>query len=128
MICTPTPVGQVEFFADTKDIESDEALWGALYERWCKTFGEERDQKEMRRLFKEFKNTVLSVDRSNEDAIRFHGLYVRYEIRKMLDGKRFELMAFKTPLCQSDTGLPPNTKIFLRTGKDLQETQWLPWA
>jgi hypothetical protein len=111
----------VEYFADTMDIKSDKALWGALYERWCKTFGEERDQKEMRRLFKEFKNTVLSVDRSNEDAIRFHGLYVRYEIRKMLDGKRFELMAFKVPL-------PPKTKIFLRAGKDLEETRCLPWA
>jgi hypothetical protein len=127
MICTPTPVGQVEFFADTKDIESDEALWGALYERWCKAFGEERDQDEMRRLFNEFKDTVLSVDCENQTSLRF-GQYVKYGIRKMLDGKRFELMAFKTPLCQSDTGLPPNTKIFLRTGKDLQETQWLPWA
>jgi hypothetical protein len=38
----------MEFEADEKDHESDEALW-ALYERWCKHFNAERDRDEMAR-------------------------------------------------------------------------------
>lgn len=58
------------FVADDKDLVLDEAMW-ALYERWCKAWGQERDRDEMLRRFDYFKDTALHVDRFNKKAIRW---------------------------------------------------------
>ncbi|CAN6175110.1 unnamed protein product [Urochloa humidicola] len=77
--------GRVEFVADDKDLESDEALWD-LYERWCNAYGEERSRDEMQRRFDYFKDSVMFVDRENKKAIRDGGL-CSVGLNKFADGK-----------------------------------------
>uniref|UniRef100_K3YL64 Cathepsin propeptide inhibitor domain-containing protein n=1 Tax=Setaria italica TaxID=4555 RepID=K3YL64_SETIT len=84
-ICNDLDLAKVEFVADEKDLESDEALW-ALYERWCKAFNQERSLEEMARRFSKFKQTVLMLD-SNKKA----RLPYRLEINWFADGKDIEL-------------------------------------
>lgn len=76
-----TSVGRVEFVADDKDLESDEALW-ALYERWCKAFNEKREPLEMSRRFSKFKETVLMVDSTNKANLPY-----KLGINRFADGK-----------------------------------------
>ncbi|CAL4996060.1 unnamed protein product [Urochloa decumbens] len=90
----PAP-GKVEFVADEKDLESDEAIW-ALYERWCKAFNQERSPDEMACRFNVFKETVLSVDSTNKARLPY-----RFEINKFADGKKMELMSPKVPFTVS---------------------------
>ncbi|XP_034569409.1 uncharacterized protein [Setaria viridis] len=74
----PAPVGRFVF--DDKDLESDEALW-ALYERWCKFWGEERSREEMQRCFDDFKDCALFVHRANKNGGRL-------ELNMFADGKQ----------------------------------------
>ncbi|CAO2164784.1 unnamed protein product [Urochloa humidicola] len=90
----PAP-GRVEFEADEKDLESDEAIW-ALYERWCKAFNQERTPDEMACRFHRFKQTVLRVD-SNKKACLPYTL----EINKFADGKMIGLVRPKVPVTVS---------------------------
>ncbi|CAO2186549.1 unnamed protein product [Urochloa humidicola] len=90
----PAP-GRVEFEADEKDLESDEAIW-ALYERWCKAFNQERSPDEMACRFHRFKQTVLRVD-SNKKACLPYTL----GINKFADGKMIGLVRPKVPVTVS---------------------------
>ncbi|KAF8656675.1 hypothetical protein HU200_060537 [Digitaria exilis] len=75
---------KVEFVAQEKDLESDEALW-ALYERWCKAFNQKRDPDEMVRRFKKFKDMVLLVHSTNNANLPY-----KLAINKFADGKLME--------------------------------------
>jgi hypothetical protein len=68
-----------EFFAEEKDMESDEALW-ALYHRWCKHHNVQRDHDDMVRRFDEFKCCVHEVHRVNN-----LGLDIRLSLNKNSD-------------------------------------------
>jgi hypothetical protein len=98
-----------------KDLASDEALW-ALYERWCKFYGEQRSQDEMCRRFNEFKDTVLYVYRRRKQPKKF-------AITPFADGKLNELMFGRVsfpPFCYR---VPPNTQIDVKVGKALDEKE-----
>ena len=57
MIDDPVPGKDVT----EKDVESDEAMWPALYELWCKAYNKERDHGEMARRFSTFKEHAEAV-------------------------------------------------------------------
>nr|CAB3467557.1 unnamed protein product [Digitaria exilis] len=108
------PVGREPFVVDDKDLESDEALW-ALYERWCKFWGEERSHEEMQRRFGKFKRSVLFVDHFNKKAIR-DGNSCRLEVNMFSDEKLQEERLMHLPMTILDRLPYSKSPIFGRAG------------
>ena len=106
----------MDFVFDDKDLESDEALW-ALYERWCKAFGEERSREEMQRRFDTFKERVLFVDRHNKQTI-IRDDTASFEVNMFADGKLAEQL-FQMPM-ESVDRMPYSESPFIgRAGHKL---------
>ena len=94
----------MDFVFDDKDLESDEALW-ALYERWCKAFGEERSHEEMQRRFDTFKERVLFVDRHNKQTI-IRDDTASFEVNMFADGKLAEIYGLKPVMDEKVENMP----------------------
>ncbi|CAN6331638.1 unnamed protein product [Urochloa humidicola] len=78
---------KMEFVAQEKDLESDDALW-ALYERWCNFYNQKRDREEMASRFSKFKEIALLVHRTNNANLPY-----KFALNKFADGKLMEKRA-----------------------------------